>query len=279
MSGSIRKVATFVAAAAVATSGIALSADNAEDTANHKTAEGLTSLELFEAPAPQGPDEKSPVAITVESSVTTQQIKLVAAKTTVTTVAKKYWYLKSGNWYWTSHKSKYDAHIRAGGIGTGTAYPFSAAGQAQLKHKKPTVTKTRPSTSASRGTSRPKATVSGSGKYAAAALYASWQVGDRYVWGGNGPNGWDCSGLVKGAYGRVGKSLPRTSEAMSSRAYQISKSSARAGDLVFWGSKGSAYHVGIYLGGGRYVHAANPRVGVVIYKTSYWAPGWYGRIS
>lgn len=280
MSGSIRKVATFVAAAAVATSGIALSADNVEDTANNKTAEGLTSLELLEAPAPQGPDEKSPVAVTAESSVTTQQIQLVSTKTTVSVVAKKYWYLKSGHWYYTSHKSKYDAHIRAGGIGTGTAYPFSAAGQAQLKkHKKPTATKSRPSTAASRGTSRPKTTVTGGGKYAYAATYAVKQVGDPYVWGGNGPYSWDCSGLTKGAYAKAGKSIPRTSQAQSSRAYQISKSSARAGDLVFWGGKGGAYHVGIYLGGGKYVHAPKPGRSVEVRSTSWWAPSWYGRIS
>lgn len=289
MSGSIRKAVTFVAAAAVATSGIALTASNGEGATENTTAGDLTNLELLEAPGPQGPEKKTPVDLVEpsEANVTTQQIQLVSstqarqATVKASVAKKKYWYLKGGHWYWTSHKSKYDAHIRAGGTGTGTAYPFSAEGQRILKNKPKSTSKSAPKRTAPKTTSRstPRTQVSGGGSYAAAASYAAAQVGDSYVWGGNGPNGWDCSGLVKGSYAKVGKSLPRTSQAMSSRAYQISKSSARPGDLVFWGSKGSAYHVGIYLGGGKYVHAANSRVGVVVYKTSYWAPGWYGRIS
>jgi len=286
MSGSTRTIATFVAAAAVATSGIVLTADNGQD-AGSTAAGNLSSLALQEAPAPHGPEQQAPVQVDPpEANATTQQIQLVTATRSVqstvkaTVAAKKYWYLINGHWYWTSHKSKYDAHIKAGGVGTGTEYPFSAAGQAKLKKQPKSASKPASRstvTETSRSTTR--ATVSGSGKYAYAATYAARQVGDDYVWGGNGPSGWDCSGLVKGSYSKAGRSLPRTSQAMSSMARRISASSARPGDLVFWGGQGSAYHVGIYLGGGKYVHAANTRVGVVIYKTSYWAPGWFGRIS
>jgi cell wall-associated NlpC family hydrolase len=90
------------------------------------------------------------------------------------------------------------------------------------------------------------------------------QVGDAYVSGGTGPNSWDCSGLVQAAFRQVGVDLPRTSQDQSTAGTAVPVSSAQPGDILYWGGAGSAYHVGVYLGGGKYLAAANPSKGVVI---------------
>ncbi len=69
------------------------------------------------------------------------------------------------------------------------------------------------------------------------------QVGDPYVWGGSGPNGFDCSGLTSYAYRAVGVSLPHSSRAQSRMGTAVSRGDLQPGDLVFFGSP--VYHVGI----------------------------------
>ncbi|SDL55245.1 C40 family peptidase [Tessaracoccus oleiagri] len=87
------------------------------------------------------------------------------------------------------------------------------------------------------------------------------QVGKQYVMGTAGPNTFDCSGLTSYAYRQVGISLPRTSRAQYSGAGRaVSLSDIQPGDLVFYYSGPS--HVGIYIGNGKIVHAANPRTDV-----------------
>lgn len=95
------------------------------------------------------------------------------------------------------------------------------------------------------------------------------QVGKEYVYGTAGPNTFDCSGLVSYSYAQVGYSITHWSQGqfnlVQSKGHLVrSASSLKPGDLVFWGySASSIYHVGIYIGGGRYVHASMPGVGVV----------------
>lgn len=95
------------------------------------------------------------------------------------------------------------------------------------------------------------------------------QVGKEYVYGTAGPNTFDCSGLVSYSYAQVGYSITHWSQGqfnlVQSKGHLVrSTSSLKPGDLVFWGySATSIYHVGIYIGGGRYVHASMPGVGVV----------------
>ncbi|MDU7361780.1 MAG: NlpC/P60 family protein [Propionibacteriaceae bacterium] len=87
------------------------------------------------------------------------------------------------------------------------------------------------------------------------------QVGKRYVHGATGPNSFDCSGLTTYAFRQVGVSLPRTSRGQYSGAgRRVSTSEIQPGDLVFY--YGGPSHVGIYIGGGKIVHAANPRSGI-----------------
>jgi len=82
------------------------------------------------------------------------------------------------------------------------------------------------------------------------------KIGSRYRFGASGPNVFDCSGLVNWAYRSSGKSLPRTSRAMSRVGTPVSKSALQPGDLVFF-YRGPS-HVGIYVGNGKIVHASNP---------------------
>ena len=96
-----------------------------------------------------------------------------------------------------------------------------------------------------------------SGRAGIALKYALQQIGDRYVFGSAGLTTWDCSGLTMRAYQSAGVSLPHSSAAQSRLGKQISLKSIKAGDLLFYGRPVS--HVGIYLGGGKMVHA--PRSG------------------
>ncbi len=83
------------------------------------------------------------------------------------------------------------------------------------------------------------------------------KIGAKYRYGASGPNAFDCSGLVSWAFKNSGKTLPRTSKAMSRVGTPVSKSALQPGDLVFF--YGGPSHVGIYIGDGKVVHASNPR--------------------
>jgi len=107
----------------------------------------------------------------------------------------------------------------------------------------------------------PSSSGGGSGRAQQAVSYALAQVGKGYVMGTTGPSTFDCSGLMYAAYKQVGISLPRTSQAQFSAGTSVSKGDLQPGDLVFY--YGGITHVGMYIGNGQIVHAANPRSGVV----------------
>lgn len=116
---------------------------------------------------------------------------------------------------------------------------------------------------------------------AGAASSALSRVGSRYVDGGSGPNAFDCSGLTQWAYRQNGISIPRTAAAQYSSMSKVSKSNLKAGDLVFFrGTTGGSgiTHVGIYIGGGRFVHAGTSATGVTTanLNSSYWTSHWAG---
>ena len=101
-----------------------------------------------------------------------------------------------------------------------------------------------------------------SGRASAAVNYALAQVGDAYVYGAAGPDAFDCSGLTMMAWAQAGVSLPHSSGAQQGSGTPVSSSSLQPGDLVFYYQPVS--HVGIYIGGGKIVHAANPSTGVQV---------------
>ena len=92
-----------------------------------------------------------------------------------------------------------------------------------------------------------------------AAQFALWQQGAPYVWGGETPNGFDCSGLVFYAYKLAGKDVPRTTAQLHRSAKPVVRSALMPGDLVFFDIDGKVSHVGIYVDRDRFVHA--PRAG------------------
>lgn len=83
------------------------------------------------------------------------------------------------------------------------------------------------------------------------------RLGCPYKWGASGPNSFDCSGLVVWCYAKAGKSLPHSSGALASAGTRVSISSAKPGDILW-----KPGHVGIYIGGGKYIHA--PHTGDVV---------------
>ena len=92
-----------------------------------------------------------------------------------------------------------------------------------------------------------------SGRAAVAVRTAYAQLGDPYVYGAGGPNAFDCSGLTSFAWRAAGVSLPHSSSAQYGSGPHVSRSALQPGDLVFFYSPIS--HVGIYIGGGKMIHA------------------------
>lgn len=119
------------------------------------------------------------------------------------------------------------------------------------------------SSSSSSGASSAGGGYSGGSRAAAAVSYALSQVGDRYVAAAAGPDAFDCSGLTMSAWRQAGVSLPHYSYSQYSTTRRVSLSEAQPGDLVFYFG-GGVHHVGLYIGSGKMVHAANPSSGVLV---------------
>jgi peptidoglycan DL-endopeptidase CwlO len=104
--------------------------------------------------------------------------------------------------------------------------------------------------------------------YSEAATIAARYLGVPYVWGGGGPAGFDCSGLVSYVYVQLGVSLPHYTVSQWDATIPIPTSDLQPGDLVFFDGLG---HVGIYIGGGQFIHA--PHTGTVVQiatLSGYW---------
>jgi cell wall-associated NlpC family hydrolase len=112
-------------------------------------------------------------------------------------------------------------------------------------------------------------TVAPPGRYGGVVGIAMRYLGTPYVYGGASPGGFDCSGLVMYVYAQVGVSLPHSSYAQYSMGVPVSRDQLQPGDLVFFDGLG---HVGIYAGGGTFIHA--PHTGDVV-KISSLSESWY----
>lgn len=103
---------------------------------------------------------------------------------------------------------------------------------------------------------------------------ATKYIGSRYKYGGTTAKGFDCSGYVWRVYQDIGLEFSRaSSQEYFKRGEKINRKSARKGDLVFFRDKGRINHVGIYLGGNRFIHSSSSR-GVIesSLENSYWKP-------
>jgi cell wall-associated NlpC family hydrolase len=110
---------------------------------------------------------------------------------------------------------------------------------------------------------------------------ASKFLGSAYVWGGQSPRGFDCTGFTWYVYQQLGRSIPlHDLWGQMQSGPRVSRTNLQAGDLVFFANTYMAglSHVGIYIGGGRFIHAGSERTGVTVSSLSdaYWSPRYYG---
>ncbi len=106
-------------------------------------------------------------------------------------------------------------------------------------------------------------------RYGGVVGIAMQYLGTPYAWGGSSPGGFDCSGFVMYVYSQVGVSLPHHAASQYGMGTPVSSSELQAGDLVFFDGLG---HVGIYIGGGQFIHS--PHSGDVV-KISSLSDSWY----
>jgi uncharacterized protein YgiM (DUF1202 family) len=157
-------------------------------------------------------------------------------------------------------------------VPTGTKLSITgvyANGKAQIVYNKAVrwvtsqyLSKSKPSSSSGGGSS--SSNVSSARRGQIALAYAKAQLGKPYVWGAEGPNSFDCSGLTLRAWQAAGINLPRTSQMQFLASPRVSMSNLRVGDLVFFYGP-SPTHVGIYAGNGKVINA--PRPGRVVEYT------------
>jgi cell wall-associated NlpC family hydrolase len=119
------------------------------------------------------------------------------------------------------------------------------------------------------GSSKANCSILATGKAETVLRFACAQLGKPYVFGGAGPNVWDCSGLTMMAYKQVGINLSHYVPNQYSASRRVPKSELQAGDLVFFHDNG---HEGIYVGNGKFLHA--PHTGDVV-KISNLSDAWY----
>jgi cell wall-associated NlpC family hydrolase len=96
--------------------------------------------------------------------------------------------------------------------------------------------------------------------------------------GANGPDAFDCSSLVQQAFGQAGISLSRTTFTQVYEGRSVSTGDMQRGDLLFFGSASAPTHVGIYLGNGQMVDAANPTRGLDV-RSVYQTPSAVRRVT
>ena len=114
----------------------------------------------------------------------------------------------------------------------------------------------------------------GNGSTANAVAVAQAQIGTPYVWGGNQPGGFDCSGLVQYAYG-LGSNYRTTYQQTNLGAHHSDIQNAQSGDLYFWGPDSAPYHVAIATGNGSYIQAPTPGQNVQNGNINYYTPSFY----
>ncbi|WBP88132.1 C40 family peptidase [Kitasatospora cathayae] len=116
---------------------------------------------------------------------------------------------------------------------------------------------------------------------AAAIAFAKSKIGLPYIWGGEGPEGYDCSGLTMMAWREGGKQLNHFAADQYAQSTPVSYRQLRPGDLVFWtdtGRSADIHHVGLYIGDDQMIEA--PRVGMPVKQASLWimgTPDYYAR--
>lgn len=120
--------------------------------------------------------------------------------------------------------------------------------------------------------SKPIADTSGGVRHQKASEVATSMIGMPYRFGGNTPRGFDCSGLVQYSFRHAGMKVPRSTTDQYDRSRSVSLSGLARGDLLFFDQESKSSHVGIYIGGKRFVHApsSGKHVRVDTLNNDYW---------
>ncbi|WP_316525251.1 C40 family peptidase [Kitasatospora brasiliensis] len=165
---------------------------------------------------------------------------------------ERYWFRNSrGEWRWTSH---YDIYLDRTGGGSESAGTVRAGYFDEVAEDRDVET---------------------------AVQFALAQLGVPFRRAGNGPDGYDCSGLVQQSFRRGGIDLPRVANDQYAATTPISASQLRRGDLLFWSPDGTPrgiQHVAIYLGDNEYVEAARPGTNIRVSRiSSGYYPAYMGR--
>jgi cell wall-associated NlpC family hydrolase len=112
------------------------------------------------------------------------------------------------------------------------------------------------------------------------ADFAQQYVGARYVWGGTGPSGFDCTGFVKFVYSQFGVDLPHNEAGQLASGAPVGADALEPGDVLVFANtyRAGLSHVGIYVGDGRFVHAVDEAHGVMVSNLwdGYWSPRFVG---
>ncbi|HEX2865238.1 MAG TPA: peptidoglycan endopeptidase [Deinococcales bacterium] len=137
--------------------------------------------------------------------------------------------------------------------------------------------KAAPAKAAARA-AKPAASVASVSGNALIVRAAYQKLGAAYVWGGNGPWGFDCSGFVRYVYLQRGYDLPRSAQAQFAVGAPVARNQLIPGDLLFFGFRGNITHVGIYAGNNQIIHASTPSTGVIVsnLSESYYVTNWAG---
>lgn len=163
-----------------------------------------------------------------------------------------------------------DAAAAASAVAERTQLVSQKASRAQVRAVQPAIARrsavaaAAPAAPAAPAAAAPAA----SGRAAAALAFAYAQLGKAYVFGAAGMSHFDCSGLTMRAWGAAGVSLAHSAAAQQHEGRPVSMSQLQPGDLVFYGNP--AYHVGIYVGGGRILDS--PHTGAVVEVRAMWGP-------
>lgn len=182
----------------------------------------------------------------------------------------------SNGWYKVSYAGK-TGYISKSLVTLGTAPEQPSSRNSDSTRSTTTSTTTTQSSSSSQVvTGVAPSSVSTGGVVATAQSL----VGSRYTYGGSSPStGFDCSGFTSYVYAQYGVKLNRTASGQLGNGVAVSKAELQPGDLVMFGSSaGSVYHVGIYVGNGQMIHAANSNRGVVYdtINSGYYYNNYYG---
>ena len=145
---------------------------------------------------------------------------------------------------------------------------LAAQAKAAAKNPQP-APEPAPSSGSTGGSPTPSAPAPPPSSHSSVVSIALQYLGVPYVWGGASPSGFDCSGLTMYAYAKVGVYLPHNAAMQYGMGTPVSRSQLAPGDLVFFNGLS---HVGMYIGGGRFVHA--PHTGDVV-KISSLSESWY----